>query len=113
MILAALELVLAALFLCTGLAKLLRHPHMVREFRRFDYPYGLALLAGAMELVGAVLLVAGLWLPQLSAAGSALLLAVMLGATYTNFVKRPLAYGLGMLVLVALAGIPLWAALTT
>jgi uncharacterized membrane protein YphA (DoxX/SURF4 family) len=104
----ALQAALAVFFTLTGALKLAGHPHMRKEFRRFGYPYALARLAGALELLGAGLLAGGLWLPQLAAAGSLLLLPVMLGATYTNFRHQPLAYGLGMLVIVALTGLPLW-----
>jgi uncharacterized membrane protein YphA (DoxX/SURF4 family) len=105
---ALLQGVLAVFFLFTALAKLLRHPHMRKEFQRFGYPYSIAMLAGALELIGSSLLIVGFWLPPLAALGSAVLLTVMLGATYTNFSKRPAAYGFGMLGIVALTCIPLW-----
>lgn len=102
--LTGLEWVLGVFFLVAGLMKVVAHPHMVREFRRFQYPLWLMRLAGAIEVGAAPGLLLGLWLPWWSLLGAVLLCGVMAGATYTNFVKRPPAFGWGTLVILGLCG---------
>ena len=97
-----LEVVLGVFFLATGLLKLFAHPHMVKEFRRFQYPLWLLRLAGALEVVAAPGLLVGYWLPLWALLGAVLLCGVMVGATYTNFAKRPPAFGWGTLVILGL-----------
>ncbi|MEZ5504560.1 MAG: DoxX family protein [Gammaproteobacteria bacterium] len=102
--LTGLEWVLGVFFLVAGLMKLFAHDHMVREFRRFQFPFWLMRLAGGIEVVAAPGLLLGLWLPWYSLLGALLLCGVMVGATYTNFVKRPPAFGWGTLVILGLCG---------
>lgn len=101
-----LEVVLGVFFLATGLLKLFGHPHMVREFRRFQYPLWLMRLAGALEVAAAPGLLLGYWLPWWALLGAALLCCVMVGATYTNFTRRPPAFGWGTLVILGLCLVP-------
>lgn len=103
-----LEVVLGVFFLLTGALKLFGHPHMVKEFRRFQYPLWLMRLAGALELVAAPGLLLGTWLPWWTLPAALLLSAVMVGAAYTNFVKRPPVYGWGTLVILALCLVVAW-----
>ena len=103
-----LEWVLGVFFLLTGALKLFSHSHMVKEFRRFQYPLWLMRLAGALELAAAPGLLLGHWLPWWTLLGALLLSAVMVGAAYTNFVKRPPAFGWGTLVILALCLLVVW-----
>lgn len=103
-----LEWVLGVFFLVTGVMKLLAHPHMVKEFQRFRYPLWLMRLAGAIEVVAAPGLLLGLWLPWWTLLGALLLCGVMVGATYTNFAKRPPAFGWGTLVILGLCALVVW-----
>jgi uncharacterized membrane protein YphA (DoxX/SURF4 family) len=105
---AVLQLALAAFFLPSALLKLAGHAHMRREFERFSYPYSVARLAGAIELVAAPCLIAGLWHPPLAVLGALLLIPVMIGATITNFVKRPPEFGWGTLLILLLCVVPVW-----
>lgn len=101
-----LEVVLGVFFLVTGLMKLFAHSHMVIEFKRFQYPLWLMRLAGGLELAAAPGLLFGYWLPWWALLGAAVLCCVMVGATYTNFVKRPPAFGWGTVVILALCAVP-------
>lgn len=96
------QLLLIAFFAPSAVLKLAGHAHMRKEFRHFRYPYWLARLAGTMELVASALLVAGFWHPAASVLGAGLLVPVMVGATWTNFVKRPAAFGWGTAVILLL-----------
>lgn len=99
---AIFQIVFIVFFSITGAFKLLAHHHMVEEFEKFTYPHWLMRLAGALELVAAAFLILGFWNPSYAALGSSLLTTVMIGACYTNFVKRPAAYGWGTMVILLL-----------
>lgn len=96
------QILLLLFFLPGALLKLIGHAHMRHEFSRFRLPYALARCAGAVELVACLLLIAGFWQPMLRVVGGALLVPVMIGATWINFTRRPAAYGWGTLVLLIL-----------
>lgn len=100
-----LEWLLGVFFLVAGVMKVLGHDHMVREFRRFQYPLWLMRLAGAIEVVAAPGLFLGAWLPWWTLLGGLLLCGVMVGATYTNFTRRPPVFGWGTLVILGLCGL--------
>ncbi len=104
--LVVLLVVMVVFFGITGLMKVLRHPHMVLEFERFAYPYWLARLAGTIECIAVVLLLAGFVYPACFAIGGLLLAGVMAGAAWINFSKRPPSFVIGTLVLLALCLIP-------
>lgn len=106
--LVGLEWVLGIFFLLTGVLKLFAHPHMVREFRSFKYPLWLMRLAGAIEVVAAPGLLLGRWSPWWSLLGALLLCGVMVGASYTNFTRRPPAFGWGTLVILGLCLLVVW-----
>ncbi len=105
-----LQLLFTAFFSVAAIMKLCRHPHMVDEFRKFGYPYGLARFAGLCEIIAVACLLLGWWLPLATALGAGLLAAMMVGAAYVNFSKRPARYGWGTLVIAALC---LWLAAAT
>ena len=108
MALLVLEVVLGVFFLVSGVMKVVGHPHMTREFKRFQYPFWLMRLAGILEVIAAPGLLLGYWLPWWTLLGGVILCGVMVGATYTNFVKRPPAFGWGTLVILALCGLVVW-----
>lgn len=95
MLLILLEWLLGLFFIVSGFLKVIGHGHMVREFERFQYPLWLMRLAGGIEIIAAPGLFLSPWLPWWTLIGATLLCGVMVGATYTNFVKRPPAFGWG------------------
>ena len=101
-----LSMVLGVFFLVTGWLKVSGHPHMIEEFDKFQYPHWLRILAGAIELVAAPMMLTAFWVPPIAALGALLMCPVMIGAAYTNFAKRPAAFGWGTLVILALCATP-------
>jgi uncharacterized membrane protein YphA (DoxX/SURF4 family) len=93
---------LALLFVAAGVQKVLALGSAATEFARLGYSAGFRLLIGALEIVGGVALLvpaAALW-------GAALLLAIMVGATWTlvtvgDSPVPPLIVGALLAVLVA------------
>lgn len=79
---------------------------MIEEFDKFRFPHWLRILTGLIELVAAPMLLLVWWWPGIASLGALILSAVMVGAAYTNFVKRPAAFGWGTLVILALCLFP-------
>lgn len=101
-----LSVLLGVFFLVTGWLKATGNAHMVKEFQKFNYPQWLRVIAGLIELVAAPLLLIAFWWPGLAALGALMVCPVMLGAAWTNFVKRPPAFGWGTLLIFLLCAIP-------
>ena len=102
----ALLVLMLIFFGITGPMKLFKHPHMVKEFERFGYPYWLERRAGMIEYVSLALLLTGFIHSAFFAMGGLLLACVMAGAVYINFIKRPPAFGIGTLVLLLVCLVP-------
>lgn len=92
------QFVLAVLFVAVGWGKLISRPELVISFARYGYPNHFYLLVGAMESLGAILLV----LPRLPSYGATLLVAVMLGAITTHLLHGEFRNALVPAVLVVL-----------
>ncbi|MGH8491720.1 MAG: DoxX family protein [Moraxellaceae bacterium] len=97
---------LGVFFLVTGWLKASGNAHMVKEFQKFQYPQWLRVLAGLIELAAAPMMLTAFWWPGLAALGAFMVCPVMLGAAYTNFIKRPAAFGWGTLVIFLLCATP-------
>jgi uncharacterized membrane protein YphA (DoxX/SURF4 family) len=76
----ALTIVLALIYLRTGVPKLTGSQAWVRMFEGWGYPDWLRLGVGGVEVAGAVLLL----IPRTAVYGAAVLGVVMLGALYTH-----------------------------
>jgi putative oxidoreductase len=85
-----LSILLALAFLLAGLPKLFAVSAWIEKFARWGYPRWLLLLIGLVEVAGAILIL----IPRDAVYGVWLLIAVMLGATYTH-----VANGEGLAVL--------------
>lgn len=103
-----LSVLLGVFFLVTGWLKASGSAHMVKEFQKFQYPQWLRVLAGLIELAAAPLMLTAFWWPRLAALGALAICPVMLGAAYTNFVKRPAAFGWGTVVIFLLCATPVF-----
>ncbi len=101
-----LSVILGVFFLVTGWLKATGNAHMVKEFQKFNYPQWLRVVAGLIELVAALLMLTAFWWPGLAALGALMVCPVMLGAAWTNFVKRPAAFGWGTVVIFLLCATP-------
>jgi putative oxidoreductase len=71
---------LALAFVGAGGAKLYGVPMMVQEFEHIGLGQGFRYLTGALELLGALLILT----PSLAAFGALLLIGIMIGATITH-----------------------------
>lgn len=103
-----LNCILAALFLATGAPKVIGVRYFARAFEKFGYPQWLRVYAGVSEVLGAGLLLAGIWYPPAAPAGGLLIFPTMCGATYTNYVKVNNVNGTGTLVITALVGLSVY-----
>lgn len=99
-------LLLGVFFVVAGWMKVIGTRHMVHEFQKFGYPQWLRVLTGLVEVSVAPLMLLPLWYPVEAAVGALLMCPVMVGAAYTNFVKRPAAFGWGTVVILLLCALP-------
>ncbi len=93
-----LQILLGALFILSGVPKLMSDPGVVKMFGDFGYPDGFHLLVGAAEILGGVLL----FIPPVAAWGAALLGMVMVGACVTHLKEGEFARAAVTLVLFGL-----------
>lgn len=82
------EILLAVVFLLTGVPKVIGTRYMIRAFERFGYPQSWRVLAGMVEVAASLGLLVGLFVPVIGAGAALSLCPIMIGATYTNFTKR-------------------------
>lgn len=94
-----IQIVYIGFFGWAAFAKLTKHKHMVAEFENFQLPYWLAQFSAIVESVVVVCLIAGFFNPMFSFFGYQLLVPTMIGAALINFWKRPIQYGIGVVVL--------------
>ncbi|MGX2962089.1 DoxX family protein (plasmid) [Peribacillus sp. JNUCC 23] len=76
-------MVLGLGFIMFGLMKF-GSKQMVEGFKHYGYSAGFRIFTGALEIVAAVLLIAGIWNGTLAAIGSFLVVATMIGAIFTH-----------------------------
>jgi uncharacterized membrane protein YphA (DoxX/SURF4 family) len=79
-----LQVVLGLAFLGTGGSKLGGAQQMKDDFDRFGYPRWFMLVTGAIEVVAALGVLAGIFVPVLAVLGVLLIAAVMVGAIATH-----------------------------
>ena len=98
-----LQILLVALFLMASFPKLTSKPEAVERFRNYGYPDHFYLLIGALELLGAILLL----IPKLAAYGASALVVNMIGASLTHLLNdeapKVLVTGTLMILLAVIA----------
>lgn len=77
-----IQIVLGLMFLMSGAMKF--SPKMAEEFKRYRYPGWFRGFTGLVEIVGAALLIAGIWIDPLAAWGGLILAVTMAGAVITH-----------------------------
>jgi uncharacterized membrane protein YphA (DoxX/SURF4 family) len=82
------SLVLAAIFVGTGLPKAALTQAAVRQLSRIDVPPAVIRVAGTTELLGAAGLVVGVWVPWVGALAAGLLVAQMVLAASWHLRKH-------------------------
>lgn len=78
-----LQIILGIGFLMFGFMKF-GSKQMVDEFQRYGYPTGFRLFTGLVEVVSALLVIAGIWNQTLATFGGLLMIVTMLGAIITH-----------------------------
>lgn len=79
-----LQVVLGLAFIGAGTSKLVGTQQMVDDFDRFGYPRWFMYFTGATEVVAALGVLAGIFVPFLAVFGGLLIAAVMVGAVSTH-----------------------------
>lgn len=79
-----LMIVVGLAFLAAGGQKLAGSESLKKDFRRFGYPVWFMYLTGALEVMGAVGMFVGVFVPVLGALAGLLLLGVMTGAVASH-----------------------------
>ena len=83
-----LQVLLALAFLAASYPKVTRSKQMVEGFQKNHFPVWFLVLTGVLEIVAALGLIAGIWVPILATLGAALLICVMLGAVLTHIRRK-------------------------
>ncbi|RBW68581.1 DoxX family protein [Bacillus taeanensis] len=88
-VLIILQVLLGLGFLMFGFMKF-GSKQLVDEFKRYGYPAAFRIFTGLVEVIAAVLVIAGIWNETFAAWGGLLVVATMLGAIFTHIkVKDP------------------------
>jgi putative oxidoreductase len=103
-----LQVVLGVGFTLFGVTKF-GSKQMTEEFKRYGFSSGFRVLTGLLELLGAIGMIAGIWVtdPNLSLYAGALLVIIMMGAVWTHVfkVKDPFMKTVFPIVLMILSAI--------
>src|SRR5437879_13719894 len=75
-----LQILLGLAFLASGYPKVTRSKQMVEGFQKNHFPVWFLVLTGVLEIVAALGLIAGIWVPILATLGAALMICIMVGA---------------------------------
>ena len=97
-----IQVLLALVFLAADGSKLAGAHKQIANFKRYGYPQGFRLVTGAVEVVGAVGMFAGLFIEEIAIAAAVWLGITMVGAAYTDARHSPPATVAAPLVLLAL-----------
>lgn len=103
MILTVLQAILGLGFIMFGFMKF-TSKEMVEGFKHFGYSTGFRIFTGAVEIVAAVLLIAGIWNETLTAIGSFLVVATMIGAIFTHIKMKDTVKGMMMPIVLLVVG---------
>jgi uncharacterized membrane protein YphA (DoxX/SURF4 family) len=79
----SVTILVVALFLVEGGAKLVLDPGTVRVFLKWGYPAWFVIIVGILEFAGAILIL----IPQLALLGAILLVVDMIGAIMTGVIQ--------------------------
>ncbi|ALX48930.1 DoxX family protein [Lentibacillus amyloliquefaciens] len=83
MVLISIKGILGLGFIMFGLLKF-GSEQMVEGFKHYGYTPGFRIFTGCIEIVAAVLLIAGIWNETSAVIGSFLVVATMIGAIFTH-----------------------------
>lgn len=98
-----IQVLLAVIFLGAGGAKLAGVQMQVANFERYGYSQHFRLVTGAVEVIGAAGMIAGLFVEEFAIAAGVWLAVTMMGAAYTDVRHSPPAMIVAPLVLLMLS----------
>lgn len=98
-----IQVLLGVVFLGAGGLKLAGVQMQVANFQRYGYSQRFRLVTGAVEVIGAVGMIAGLFVDEIAIAAGAWLAVTMVGAAYTDARHSPPAMVAAPLVLLVLS----------
>lgn len=98
-----IQVLLALVFLAAGGSKLAGAQMQIANFQRYGYPQGFRLVTGAVEVIGAVGMFAGLFIEEMAIAAGVWLAVTMVGAAYTDARHSPPAMVAAPLLLLVLS----------
>jgi putative oxidoreductase len=81
------EGLLGLAFLASGFPKVLRTRQFQENFKQYRYPAWFLPLVGGIEVLAAIALVVGFWVPVLAVLGGFVLVVTMAGAVWTHLVR--------------------------
>ena len=99
-----LNIIIAAIFLLSGGAKLAGLEFEIAAFELWGYPLWFMYLTGVLEVLGAI----GLSVKRVSALAAACLAALMMGAIATHIIHSEWAMLIAASVIMSLAAIRAW-----
>ncbi|WP_256865428.1 DoxX family protein [Paenibacillus sp. 32352] len=82
-----IQIVLASMFVLSSVIKFVRTASMVRHWREYRYPMWLMSVIGMAELLGAVSMLAALWIPGIAKYAAILFIILMLGAVHAHRIR--------------------------
>jgi uncharacterized membrane protein YphA (DoxX/SURF4 family) len=86
-LLTALLAILALAFVLAGGTKLAGMQMHVEHFEQWGYPQWFRIVTGLVEVMGAALLIVGIWVSVAAILGGLVLIAAMVGAIYTDIFR--------------------------
>lgn len=98
-----LQVVLGLGFIMFGFMKF-NSKQMVEGFKNFGYSAGFRIFTGVVEIVAAILLIAGIWSDSLAVIGSFLVVATMIGAILTHIKIQDKLKGMMMPIILLVLG---------
>lgn len=98
-----LQVILGLGFIMFGLMKF-TSKQMVEGFKHFGYSTGFRIFTGVVEILAAILLIAGIWNEALAAIGSFLVVATMIGAIMTHIKIKDTLKGMMMPIILLVIG---------
>ena len=99
-----LQVILGLGFLMFGFMKF-GSKQMVEGFKHFGYPGWFRVFTGLVELLSAILVIAGIWNDTLAAWGGLLILVTMIGAIFTHIKIKDTVQHMMMPIILLILGL--------
>lgn len=103
MITIILQIILGLFFIMAGSSKF-SSEQQIEGFKNYGYSSGFRIFTGTVELLAAVLLIAGIWISTLAAFGALLVVATMIGAILTHIKIKDSLKDMSMPIILLIIG---------